>query len=67
MSEVPRLPHRVTVVGGGFGGLYAARSLGIEQPEPPVLAPIEPGDLPGSGSGSEAPSGQTPSSHIETG
>jgi NADH:ubiquinone reductase (H+-translocating) len=26
----PRLPHRVTVVGGGFGGLYAARSLGID-------------------------------------
>ncbi|HEY6014664.1 MAG TPA: FAD-dependent oxidoreductase, partial [Candidatus Limnocylindrales bacterium] len=25
-----RLPHRVTVVGGGFGGLYAARSLGID-------------------------------------
>src|SRR5512147_2138370 len=30
MSDVPRLPHRVTVVGGGFGGLYAARSLGID-------------------------------------
>jgi len=28
--ETPRLPHRVTVVGGGFGGLYAARSLGID-------------------------------------
>ena len=26
----PRLPHRVTVVGGGFAGLYAARSLGID-------------------------------------
>ncbi len=25
-----RLPHRVTVVGGGFAGLYAARSLGID-------------------------------------
>jgi NADH dehydrogenase len=23
-------PHRVTVVGGGFGGLYAARNLGID-------------------------------------
>ena len=29
-DEPPRLPHRVTVVGGGFGGLYAARSLGID-------------------------------------
>ncbi len=29
-NEPPRLPHRVTVVGGGFGGLYAARSLGID-------------------------------------
>jgi NADH dehydrogenase len=29
-SEAPRLPHRVTVVGGGFAGLYAARSLGID-------------------------------------
>jgi NADH dehydrogenase len=29
-NETPRLPHRVTVVGGGFGGLYAARSLGID-------------------------------------
>src|SRR5580765_8464029 len=28
VGDVPRLPHRVTVVGGGFGGLYAARSLG---------------------------------------
>jgi len=27
------LPHRVTVVGGGFAGLYAARNLGID-PEP---------------------------------
>ncbi len=26
----PRGPHRVTVVGGGFAGLYAARSLGID-------------------------------------
>jgi NADH:quinone reductase (non-electrogenic) len=26
----PPLPHRVTVVGGGFGGLYAARNLGID-------------------------------------
>jgi NADH:ubiquinone reductase (H+-translocating) len=25
-----RLPHRVVVVGGGFAGLYAARSLGID-------------------------------------
>jgi NADH dehydrogenase len=30
VSDAPRLPHRVTVVGGGFGGLYAARSLGID-------------------------------------
>ena len=29
-NEPPRLPHRVVVVGGGFGGLYAARSLGID-------------------------------------
>ncbi len=34
-SPPPRLPesrgpHRVTVVGGGFAGLYAARSLGID-------------------------------------
>src|SRR4029077_10422972 len=29
-SEAPHLPHRVTVVGGGFAGLYAARSLGID-------------------------------------
>src|SRR3954470_2106368 len=29
--SVPRtLPHRVVVVGGGFAGLYAARSLGID-------------------------------------
>ena len=27
---VPRLPHRVTIVGGGFAGLYAAKSLGID-------------------------------------
>src|SRR6478736_5669729 len=27
---VPRLPHRVVVVGGGFAGLYAAKSLGID-------------------------------------
>jgi NADH dehydrogenase len=25
-----RQPHRVVVVGGGFAGLYAARSLGID-------------------------------------
>src|SRR3954451_602796 len=25
-----KLPHRVVVVGGGFAGLYAARSLGID-------------------------------------
>jgi NADH:ubiquinone reductase (H+-translocating) len=30
VTEPPRLPHRVVVVGGGFGGLYAARSLGID-------------------------------------
>ena len=30
LIEPPRLPHRVTVVGGGFAGLYAARSLGID-------------------------------------
>jgi NADH dehydrogenase len=30
LNENPRLPHRVAVVGGGFGGLYAARSLGID-------------------------------------
>lgn len=29
-NDTPRLPHRVTVVGGGFAGLYAARSLGID-------------------------------------
>src|SRR3954451_13187179 len=29
--SVPQtLPHRVVVVGGGFAGLYAARSLGID-------------------------------------
>ena len=26
----PKLPHRVVVVGGGFAGLNAARSLGID-------------------------------------
>ena len=26
-AGVPRLPHRVTIVGGGFAGLYAAKSL----------------------------------------
>ena len=26
----PPLPHRVTIVGGGFAGLYAARNLGID-------------------------------------
>ncbi len=30
VADLPRLPHRVTVVGGGFAGLYAARSLGID-------------------------------------
>ena len=30
VGDVPRLPHRVTVVGGGFAGLYAARNLGID-------------------------------------
>ena len=29
-SDAVRLPHRVVVVGGGFAGLYAARSLGID-------------------------------------
>ena len=29
-DDATRLPHRVTVVGGGFAGLYAARSLGID-------------------------------------
>ena len=29
-DETVRLPHRVVVVGGGFAGLYAARSLGID-------------------------------------
>ena len=29
-GEVARQPHRVVVVGGGFAGLYAARSLGID-------------------------------------
>ena len=29
-DEVPRLPHRVVIVGGGFAGLYAAKSLGID-------------------------------------
>ncbi len=28
--EEPRLPHRVTIIGGGFAGLYAARNLGID-------------------------------------
>ena len=28
--DAVRLPHRVVVVGGGFAGLYAARSLGID-------------------------------------
>ncbi len=33
MTDVPQSrprPHRVTVVGGGFAGLYAARNLGID-------------------------------------
>ena len=29
-AELPRLPQRVVVVGGGFAGLNAARSLGID-------------------------------------
>jgi NADH dehydrogenase len=29
-TDAPRLPHRVTVIGGGFAGLYAARNLGID-------------------------------------
>ena len=29
-ADEARLPHRVVVVGGGFAGLYAARSLGID-------------------------------------
>ena len=29
-TEVARSPHRVTIVGGGFAGLYAARGLGID-------------------------------------
>src|SRR5258706_2758876 len=29
-DERARLPHRVVIVGGGFAGLYAARSLGID-------------------------------------
>ena len=29
-AEEPRRLHRVTVIGGGFGGLYAARNLGID-------------------------------------
>src|SRR6187200_3040021 len=29
-STSPSVPHRVVVVGGGFAGLYAARSLGID-------------------------------------
>ncbi len=28
--DEPRLPHRVTIIGGGFAGLYAARNLGID-------------------------------------
>jgi NADH dehydrogenase len=28
--EEPRPPHRVTIIGGGFAGLYAARNLGID-------------------------------------
>jgi len=30
VASRPALPHRVTIVGGGFGGLYAARNLGID-------------------------------------
>jgi NADH dehydrogenase len=30
IGRQPGQPHRVTVVGGGFGGLYAARNLGID-------------------------------------
>ena len=44
MTDTPRLPHRVTVVGGGFGGLYAARSLGIDPERREIL--LAPGDLP---------------------
>ncbi len=29
-GDRPRLPHCVTVIGGGFAGLYAARNLGID-------------------------------------
>src|SRR6476659_4492603 len=29
-AAITRLPHRVTIVGGGFAGLYAAKSLGID-------------------------------------
>jgi NADH:quinone reductase (non-electrogenic) len=29
-AQSARLPHRVVVIGGGFAGLYAARSLGID-------------------------------------
>jgi NADH dehydrogenase len=29
-ATAPGVPHRVVVVGGGFAGLYAARSLGID-------------------------------------
>ena len=29
-SPTTTLPHRVTVIGGGFAGLYAARNLGID-------------------------------------
>jgi NADH dehydrogenase len=29
-TDQPPQPHRVTVVGGGFAGLYAARNLGID-------------------------------------
>ena len=49
----PALPHRVTVVGGGFGGLYAARSLGHRSGSPAdagrsaQLPPLPAAALPG--------------------
>ena len=30
MTDSPEGFHRVTIIGGGFGGLYAARQLGID-------------------------------------
>ena len=31
MTHATNVPHRVVIVGGGFGGLYAARVLGSDR------------------------------------